>query len=85
MRRISAALAGGALLALISPAGVAAKPPIGSCPALFDPYPESFFAGPSGQLALDINDNGVVCAFPLPPQTLGGGYYEVIDDVAQVP
>jgi hypothetical protein len=85
MRRVSAAIAGTALLALIGSGGAAAAPPVGKCPARFAPYPESFFA--PGGIDIDLNKNDIVCAFRLPPQ-FGGGVgevYQVIDDVAQVP
>ena len=85
MRRLSAAVAGTALLALIGSGAAATAPPVGKCPARFTAYPESFFA--PGGIDIDLNKNDIVCAFPLPPQFGGGGgqAYQVIDDVAQVP
>jgi hypothetical protein len=84
MKRLAGALTGILLLALASSGGASAKPPVGSCPPKSgtDPfvlYPTSTFPGSE---FIDLNQNGFVCAFNLPPDPR---LFQVIDDVAQVP
>ena len=73
-------------MALAGSGGASASPPVGSCPASKSPfklYPVSSFVDAE---SIDRNQNGFLCAFALPP-IMGGqtGFFQVIDDVAQVP
>jgi hypothetical protein len=83
MKRLAAALTG-ILLALAWSASASAKPPVGSCPPKsaknpFELRPISDFPGIE---FIDLNQNGLVCAFQLP---FNPNAFQVIDDVAQVP
>jgi hypothetical protein len=82
MKRLAGALAGIILVALAGTGGALAKAPVGSCPpkagSPFDLYPVSTFPG----VDIDLNHNGFVCAFNLPQDPR---FFQIIDDVAQVP
>jgi hypothetical protein len=72
----------GILLALAASGSASADPNVGSCPpkagSPFGLYPVSSFPG----VDIDLNQNGFVCAFNLPQDPR---FFQVIDDVAQVP
>ena len=84
MKRLTGAVTGILLLALAASGGASAKPPIGSCPpkggsSPFALYPaDTFTTG----VDIDLNKNGFVCAFNLPQDPR---FFQIIDDVAQVP
>ena len=81
MKRLAGAVTGTLLLALAASAGASAKPPVGSCPpnSPFALYPADTF---TMSVDIDLNENGFVCAFNLPPDPR---FFQIIDDVAQVP
>ena len=88
MKRLAGVATGILLLALAASGSASGEPPVGSCPPKsgedpFELYPVSVFPGAEG---IDLNQNEFVCAFELPP-LFGGetGFFQVIDDVAQVP
>jgi hypothetical protein len=83
MKRLAGAVSGILLLALAASGGTSAKPPVGSCPPKggqdpFELYPASVFP----TVDIDLNQNGFVCAFNLPQDPR---FFQIIDDVAQVP
>jgi len=82
MKRLAGALTGILLLALAASSGASADPKVGSCPpkagSPFGLYAVSSFPG----VDIDLNHNGFVCAFNLPQDPR---FFQVIDDVAQVP
>ena len=83
MKRLAGAVTGILLLALAASGGASAKPPVGSCPpkagSPFALYPaDTFTMG----VDIDLNKNGFVCAFNLPQDPR---FFQIIDDVAQVP
>jgi hypothetical protein len=82
MKRLPGALTGIVLVALAGTGGASAEAPVGSCPpkagSPFDLYPVSTFPG----VDIDLNHNGFVCAFNLPQDPR---FFQIIDDVAQVP
>ena len=82
MKRLAGAFTGIVLVALVASGGASAEPPVGSCPpkagSPFGLYPVSSFPG----VDIDLNHNGFVCAFNLPQDPR---FFQVIDDVAQVP
>jgi hypothetical protein len=83
MKRLACAFTGICLLALAGSVSASAKPPVGSCPpkagSPFELYPVSTFPGVE---FIDLNQNGFVCAFNLPQDPR---FFQIIDDVAQVP
>jgi hypothetical protein len=84
MKRLAGAVTGILLLALAASGGALAEPPVGSCPPKsaqnpFELFPVSVFPGIE---FIDLNQNGFVCAFNLPQDPR---FFQVIDDVAQVP
>ena len=83
MKRLAGAVTGILLLALAASGGASANPPVGSCPPKggqdpFVLFPVSVFP----TVDIDLNQNGFVCAFNLPQDPR---FFQVIDDVAQVP
>lgn len=83
MKRLAGAFTGIFLLALAGSSGASAEPPVGSCPLKsaknpFALYPVSTFP----TVDIDLNQNGFVCAFNLPQDPR---FFQIIDDVAQVP
>jgi hypothetical protein len=83
MKRLPGVILGILLFALLANGGASAKPPVGSCPLKggqdpFELYPVSVFPG----VDIDLNNNGFVCAFNLPQDPR---FFQIIDDVAQVP
>lgn len=83
MKRLAGAVTGTLLLALTASGGASAKPPVGSCPPKGgeDPF-ELFAASVFPTVDIDLNQNGFVCAFNLPQDPR---FFQIIDDVAQVP
>ena len=84
MKRLAGAVTGTLLLALAAGGGASAKPPVGSCPPKggedpFELYPADTF---TTSVDIDLNKNGFVCAFNLPQDPR---FFQIIDDVAQVP
>lgn len=84
MKRLAGAVTGILLLALAASGGALAEPPVGSCPPKsaqnpFELFPVTSFPGIE---FIDLNQNGFVCAFNLPQDPR---FFQVIDDVAQVP
>jgi hypothetical protein len=84
MKRLAGAVTGTLLLALAAGGGASAKPPVGSCPPKGGEDPFELFAVSEfpGVEFIDLNQNGFVCAFNLPQDPR---FFQVIDDVAQVP
>lgn len=84
MKRLAGAVTGIVLLALAASGGASAKPPVGSCPPKSAQNPFALYAVSvfPGIEFIDLNQNGFVCAFNLPQDPR---FFQVIDDVAQVP
>ena len=84
MKRLAGAVTGILLLALAAGGGASAEgPPVGSCPPKGgeDPF-ELFAVSVFPTVDIDLNQNGFVCAFNLPQDPR---FFQIIDDVAQVP
>jgi hypothetical protein len=83
MKRLAGAVTGIPLLALAASGSASAKPPVGSCPPRGgeDPF-ELFAASVFPTVDIDLNQNGFVCAFNLPQDPR---FFQIVDDVAQVP
>ena len=83
MKRLAGAVTGILLLALAAGGVASAKPPVGSCPPKGgeDPF-ELFAASVFPTVDIDLNQNGFVCAFNLPQDPR---FFQIIDDIAQVP
>ena len=84
MKRLAGAVTGILLLALAAGGGAGANPRVGSCPPKsaenpFELLPVSVFPGLG---FIDLNQNGFICAFNLPQDPR---FFQLIDDVAQVP
>jgi hypothetical protein len=84
MKRLAGAVTGTLLLALAASGSASAKPPVGSCPPKSgeDPFVLSPTSRFPGSEFIDLNQNGFVCAFNLPQDPR---FFQIIDDVAQVP